>query len=294
MLEETDDNFDKFLIFKEFVETDTSSSREVSNNKFEIENCLHINTVKESDVILCNDCGLELFKMMLYEKDWAYKKGINDTKIQDSSRCFIRRSEDKTIYKDVENLGFPEKIINMANDIFDKVTKGKTYRGNSRKAIVFGCIFNSCKITGHPCSCDLLREIFSLDRKIVLKGLKYVNLNAPKMINSNYITPIELIGEYFRKHHLPDEYRLEVISLYNKTKDKSSVISRSRPQSIANSYIYYYLSRKLGLNNFKLKEFSKAVNLSELTISKICREISRIVTPISSLPVPIVLTLIKK
>jgi hypothetical protein len=293
MLEETDDNFDKFLIFKEFVETDTSSY-EVSNNKSEIENCLHLNTINESDIILCNDCGLELFKMMLYEKDWAYKKGINDTKIQDSSRCFIRRSEDKTIYKDVENLGFPEKIINMANDIFDKVTKGKTYRGNSRKAIVFGCIFNSCKITGHPCSCDLLREIFSLDRKIVLKGLKYVNLNAPKMINSNYITPIELIGEYFRKHHLPDEHRLEVISLYNKTKDKSSVITRSRPQSIANSYIYYYLSKKLGVNNFKLKEFSKAVNLSELTISKICREISRIVTPISSPPIPVALALIKK
>jgi hypothetical protein len=274
------DRDEKFLIFNEFDIEENNEDENCEENCEEI--CDHANTIDDSGILLCNDCGLEMCKLMIYEKDWKYNKaGSCDTKVLDSSRCFIRRNDDKTIFKDVENFGFSEKIVNVANDIYDKVTKGKIYRGNSRKAIVFGCIFNSCKITGMPHSCDLLREIFHLDRKIILRGLKYVNLNAPKTpININYITPIELINEYIRKNNLPEEQRLEIISLYNKTKDKSSVITRSRPQSIANSYIYFYMTKKLGANNFNLKEFAKKIKLSELTILKLCREINKIIIPV--------------
>jgi hypothetical protein len=116
-----------------------------------------------------------------------------------------------------------------------------------------------------------------LDKKIILKGIKYVNLNMPKNnILNQYITPIELVNEYILKFiYTEDDIKL-ISSIYEKIKNKSSLINRSRPQSIASSLIYYYFSKKLGSNNFSIRDFIKKIKLSELTINKITKEIVRL------------------
>ena len=76
--------------------------------------------------------------------------------------CFSRENKRKTIsYKDVENMGFSDKVVSLANDLYSQVTKEKIYRGNSRKAIVFACIFHAYKIMGKPQSCENLQSVFS-------------------------------------------------------------------------------------------------------------------------------------
>jgi transcription initiation factor TFIIIB Brf1 subunit/transcription initiation factor TFIIB len=240
--------------------------------------CKHEEVINDNGVVMCTDCGIEVTKIVSYEKDWRYYGSDDTRKNSDPNRCHIRKIEDKSIFKDVENLGFSEKIVNTANDIYSQVTKGKIYRGNSRKSIVFGCIFNSVKQNGKIYSCDTLRSIFKLDKKIILKGLKHVNMNLPKNTETvnRYITPSELVSEYILKfNHVEEDIKI-IQETYEKIKNKSSVINRSRPQSIASSLIYYYFCRKLGSNNFSIKDFAKKIKLSELTINKISKEIERI------------------
>jgi len=186
--------------------------------------------------------------------------------------------EDKSIFKDVETFGFSEKVVNVANDMYTEVTKGKIYRGNSRRAIIFGCIFHAIKIHGKMYSCESLRSIFKLDKKIILKGLKHVNLNSSKvnMVN-RYITPMELINEYMVKFVHTEEDIQAINEIYEKVKNKSSIINRSRPQSVASSIIYYYFSTKFGTNNFSIKDFIKKIKLSELTVNKITKEIKKLI-----------------
>ena len=157
--------------------------------------------MNDNGIISCIDCGIELSKIVSYEKDWRYYGSDDTRKNSDPNRCHIRKIEDKSIFKDVENFGFSEKVVNTANDMYIKVTDGKIYRGSSRKAIIFGCIFHSIKLNGKMFSCESLRSIFNLEKKIILKGLKHVSLNSPKndhFIN-RYITPIELVNEYIIK-----------------------------------------------------------------------------------------------
>jgi len=158
------------------------------------------------------------------------------------------------------------------------LTKGKIFRGNSRKAIIFGCVFHSIKLNGKSYTCDSLREIFKLDRKNILRGLKHVSLNAPKTshirIKQNFS---DLIEECASKFDLSDEDKKEILTIYDKVKNKSPVINRSRPQSVTSSLIYYFLCKKKGSNNVNIKDFIKKVKLSELTITKITKEISRII-----------------
>ena len=264
-------SFDIFEEFKDEVESDFDED--------EVSDCTHSNIINDNGIVSCLDCGVEVSKIVSYEKDWRYYGNDDTRKNSDPNRCHVRKMEDKSIFKDVETFGFSDKIVNLANEIYTQVTKGKIYRGNSRKAIIFGCIFHSFKINGKNYSCETLRTIFNLDKKIILKGLKHVNLNSPKNSNivNRYITPIEIVNEYITNFAHVDEDKQTINDIYEKIKNKSSVINRSRPQSVASSLIYYHFSKKFGSNNFSIKDFIKKIKLSELTINKISKEIRRIV-----------------
>lgn len=275
------DNDDLFELIENFSsKTDIEDQNELNKLKNEkFHECPHTNQLNESGTMLCIDCGLELSKIISYEKDWRYYGSDDTRKNSDPNRCHIRKLEDKSIFKDVENFHFPEKIVNMANDIYTQVTNGKIYRGKSRKAIIFGCIYQSIKMNGKSHTCENLKDIFGLDRKTILKGLKHVNLKAPKTVQTKRIyNSNELIEEYMDKFVLDDVEQQEIIDCYSKIKNRSSMINRSRPQSVASSLIYFCMCKKRGANNVNINDFIQKVNLSELTIYKISKEIERILT----------------
>ena len=262
---------EEFDLFKKTLE------EYYTNNNISENICSHNDVKDENGAVLCLECGEEIKRELNFDKEWRYY-GCDDTRRNtDPNRCQIRKNEDKSIFKDVENMNFCEKIINMANDIYGRVTKGKIYRGNSRKSIVFACIFHSYKISGKPQTCDKLQEIFKLEKKIILKGLKFVSLNVPKdsQFATTHITPIKLIEEIISKFEILENDRSEIDKIYYRVYNKSSLLNRSRPQSFAAGLIYYWILENK--KNINIKEFIKKVNLSELTISKISKEIQRII-----------------
>lgn len=241
------------------------------------QHCKHSDIINDNGIIICIKCGQEIKKIISYEKEWRYY-GADDTRRNaDPSRCQVRRNEDKSIFRDVENLGFCEKIIGGANDIYSRVTKGKIYRGNFRKSIVFACIFHSYKLSGKPITCEKLQEIFKLDKKVILRGLKFVSLNVPKdsQIRTRHITPVELIEDIINRTGIPVEDKNQIIEIYLSVQNKSSLLNRSRPQSFAAGLIYYWITENE--KDVNIKDFIKKVKLSELTVSKISREINRII-----------------
>lgn len=251
---------------------DTKTPNSISNYN----ECKHVNVIEESSVKICCDCGIEINREISCEKEWRYYGSEDTRKNSDPSRCHIRKTEDKSIFRDLDSLGFSERIINIANDIYSQVTNGKIYRGSTRKAIVFACIFQTYKIIGKPKSKENLMETFKLENKDISKGIKQMYFNLPKNnIITKYITPVELIEEIMTKLNTTDKQKLEISELYDKIKNKSSLLSRSRPQSIASSIIYYYLSKQD--DNMKIKDFIKKVKLSELTVNKITKEIKNII-----------------
>lgn len=236
--------------------------------------CLHDNIISEKGIVVCVDCGEEVEHKITHDKEWRYY-GQSDTKhVSDPNRVQMRKIEERSIFKDVENLGFSDSIISKANKIYAQVTQGKIFRGNSRKAIVFACVFHAYKMSGKPQSHERLIQIFNLNRKTGLRGLKYVNLYAPKesKIRTTYITPKNLVSELMSKFSATEEQIYEVNQLYEKVKNKSSRLNRSRPQSVASGLVFYWICKKE--KEITLKEFARKVVLSELTINKIAKEIS--------------------
>ena len=88
------------------------------------------------------------------------------------------------------------------------------------------------------------------------------------------ITPKDLVKEAMKKFNASDAQITDVINLYGKIENRSSMLNRSRPQSVAAGLTYYYILMKH--KDITLKDFTKEVNLSELTVTKITKEISKV------------------
>ena len=171
-------------------------------------------------------------------------------------------------------MGFSDTIISKADELYTQVTKGQIYRGNSRKAIVFACIFHAYKLSGKHQTPENLIKLFGLDRKNGLKGLKIVNVNAPKdsQIHTSYITPEHLVQDIMDKFKATPTQKAEVVELYSQIKNKSSKLNRSRPQSVAAALTYYWILKKK--INITIKDFAAKTDLSELTINKNTKELA--------------------
>jgi transcription initiation factor TFIIIB Brf1 subunit/transcription initiation factor TFIIB len=235
--------------------------------------CCHNDIITENGIVSCLDCGEEINHTITHEKEWRYYGSADSRRSSDPNRVQIRKLDDKNITKDVENMGFSEMIITKADKLYSEVAKGQIYRGNSRKAIVFACIFHAYKLTGKHQTPENLIKLFGLNRKNGLKGLKIVNVNAPKdsQIHTSYITPEHLIHDIMDKFKGTPDQKQEVVNLFLSVKNKSSKLNRSRPQSVAASLTYYWICKKD--IKITLKDFAKKVDLSELTIHKNTKEI---------------------
>lgn len=259
------DNFD---IFDQLTEKDIvfTSCIEQTVEIYPSSECSHENFTRDKNVMVCISCGECIQKIFNQDRDWKSQQIRNN-------------QDDKNIFKDVENIQFSENILQIANSLYVQVTKEKIYRGNARKGIISACIFHSYKIVGKPQIYKKIIRLFNISKKIGLKGLKFVSINAPKdsIIFRTYITPITYIEHYMEKLHASEKDITYLKQVYEHLESISeNKLNRSRPQSVAAGLVYYWLIEQK--KQISLKTFSKVTELSELTITKLEKDIRQIMT----------------
>ena len=236
--------------------------------------CSHSDTVNENGIISCLECGEQISKTIMHEKEWRFYGYSDSKRASDPNRVQMRKAEDRNINKDVENMGFSETIVSRANEIYSQVTKGQIFRGDSRKAVIFACIYHAYKIAGKCQTPKNLMETFGLNKKNSLKGLKIVSVHAPKdsPIHTTTITAVHHIHDVMNKFSATNDQKNEVITLYRRTKNRSSKLNRARPQSVAAALTYYWICTKA--MDISIKKFAQKADLSELTINKNAKEVA--------------------
>jgi len=271
------DIFDTAInIYKEEIK-EKENEIDVDSENDTTDECEHKILINEKGIVNCADCGEQVFKEKSFNKEWRYY-GNKDTKnYNDPTRVHTRKIVDKNIYGDVENMGFNHNIVELANQIYHDVTEDSIKRGNSRKGIVFACIFHAYKLSGDPQTYESLIKHFRLKKKQGLTGIKHVQLNSPKnsLIHTTFITPEHLIKEImFKFERTTEKQYQEVISIYNKIRNKNTKLNRARPQSVAAGIVYFWIQKNK--KNITLDEFTSMVNLSKLTIGKMTKIITNI------------------
>jgi len=238
--------------------------------------CHHENIFSEKGSVFCTDCGEQVNKTIVDNKPWKFHNPIDTKRISDPNGMHLRKKPESNIYKDLEHLSFSEDILALSNDYYRQSTNGKIYRGSKRKSIVFGCVFHACKTLKKPISSSNLMTMFSIELKEASDGLKTVKLNAPKdsQIKTCYVTPEDFIEDIMEELSCCERDKESVKNLYGKIHNRSSQLNRSRPKSIAAALIFYWIRKNN--KDITIKEFTRKVELSELTITKIKKLIEEI------------------
>ena len=262
-------NYDLFdTALKNFEKFEAAKSK---NKKIVRVSCNHESTETRGGIETCTECGEILKNTIMHDREW--RNYMNSGK--DPNRVQKRKSDERSIFKDVQGLGFSNKIVSVANDLYTDVAKGSIFRGNCRKAIIFACIFHAYKSNGQPKTHEKLIKLFKLNRKAGLKGLKHVTLNSTSpLLRGGHITAEHLIHEIMNTFSASDTQKSDVAELYSRIKNKSSNLNRARPNSVASGLVYYWVVNS-GIS-ITLKEFAKSCSLSDITITKISKEVASI------------------
>ena len=268
----------EFDIFTEALDILKENTVVCPSEEIDLEKCQHLKTINDKNVLYCSDCGEQIYIEKNFDKEWRYY-GNKDTKnYSNPARVHMRKNDDKNIYKDVENMGFDENIVDLANTIYHQVTKDKIKRGKSRKSIVFACVFEAYKLKNNPQTYETILNSFCISKKSGLAGINQVNLHISKELKSKttYITPKHLIKSIIFKFKGATTEQFEQVSrIYDKIKNRNTKINRARPQSVAAGIVFYWIQKNK--KNITLKDFTSMVNLSELTVKNMAKLIEEII-----------------
>jgi len=254
---------DYFLLLEEHLADEENDSDEDVNSDAD---CPHASISEQRGMCICVQCGFIMPDN--YDNDKEYKY-IN---MKQQSGRQVRKTYEKSIFKDMDAYSIPQNIQIYANEHYKKVSDGKIFRGQSRKAVIFSCVFIAYKQLNQPQSIERLQSIFKINKKTVSKGIKIVGLALHKQDNKMFLNVDDIIPEMLCKFQSSTEVQEKVKQLYYLIQNRSSTINRSRPRSVAAALIYYYM--KACNKNFSDKIFCTTVQLSKLTVQKLHQEIT--------------------
>jgi hypothetical protein len=247
--------------------------------------CTHCNIIKDKGITICEDCGIELYEEISHEQEWRYFGDQDSRNATDPSRCQWRKSPEKGIKKDLENLRFPPDICILSDKLYMIITNGEIKRSDLRKGIMFACVFESYKIKGRARTPDeIQKRFFDLDRKCMSQGITYYRLKCPR----DYFQYEDISAKHFipkimkmKQFNASTEHIDKVVLLYEKIKDACPVLNRSNPQSTSKAIIYYYFRRRGCM--ITASRFGKIVALSDIIVLRLATEISRVLGTLKTL-----------
>jgi len=244
---------------------------------FSEEKCTHKNTELQNDVRICTDCGTELTIDLSMEPEWRYYGEHDNKNTSDPSRCHLRKIDEKNIYKEIESLQLPKEVMTCANELYDDVVRGDIKRSKSRMSLIYASVYFACQKFNIPTDkTNELNKKFKLKKKEITKGIRSFQMKCSSRKNASPQTCHErIIPQIMRLFDMGQTDIENVVKLYNKIKNKSSVLTRPSPCSVSSGLVFYYLG-SIG-KKISSKEFSSKVNFSELTISRIAKEVAKIV-----------------
>lgn len=242
--------------------------------------CPHKATYRtESGLHVCYRCNKEL-EIFSHEAEWRYYDNHVGGSFNDPSRCHSVRSEFKSLKKtfDTLKIDVPDAIRHQTEQDFSIIVGDKTLRSRNRNSIIAACLFHAYIKFGECRTNDYIRDMFDLSRRDMSKGIKEYQKVFPES-RSVLVRPHDLVSWIFYLTDIDRRHYANVIKILDYITNTSAMINRSTAQSVANAAIYFYLrlnpeyQEKLGLTK---SVFANLVNLSEITISKLVKEISSI------------------
>lgn len=168
------------------------------------------------------------------------------------------------------NNGIPQKVIDDAKVLYKNAAEKKISRGDNKEGLIASCIYHSCLINHVPRSSKEIATMFNISPVVLNRGNS--RFQTLLKINVSSSGPEDFISRFGSKLSMKMG-DIDKCKKLVKFLEKHEILSDNSPTSAAAGILYYYsMSEDLG---FTKKQFSQVCNVSEVTIVKNYKIISK-------------------
>lgn len=252
------------------------------------QNCEHTE-VYENDmgISLCGNCGKEV-EVLSKQAEWRFYGGNDNQTSKDPSRCHQPKKSSKTLKETFRKseIHLPQAMEEAVEEkYFTVVSRRKQNRSTEKDALVAVCLFYTYRDFGEKRSSEYVRKQF---KNVSKKKMSKAFTNYFSVYEEVSFNPLDLLKwtlkqvGLFRKngnnYDFEPHYTL-IDRILKYLENTSKMLSRGTPQTIAAAATYFYIllfpcvRERVRLNK---SEFSKKVGMSDITITKLVREMARI------------------
>ena len=256
---------------------------DASDVNYAITNCKHESVHKDDfGMIVCGMCGIEL-ETLDFQQEWRWY-GTSDNKTSnDPSRCHSQLPTNKGFRKvfGKHKVDIPPMMMDMVEAKYQKIkeTEGdKILRSKSHESIVASCLFHTYQEFGEFRTYNYIRELFNVKQNNMSLGMTRY-LKAFPEARTKYVTPEKLLPWIMKLTGVDRSHYRRIRAITRYIVAASELVERSNPQSMDAAIIFFYLclnqnyKNKLGITK---SSFAKKAKLSDITITKIVREIATV------------------
>jgi transcription initiation factor TFIIIB Brf1 subunit/transcription initiation factor TFIIB len=223
--------------------------------------------VDDKGFMTCLDCGEELYKTTSHERRFG-----------DETRVSYRRQVERGIRNDVRDLNFADIVVTKADSLYQQFTGGSFYRGRKRRSTIFACFYYAYRMLGIPQDYKSLLTDFRISSRHGYFGIKYMGVNNPDRVTlfDEDLTHFVYTQRLVRHLGLSEEDFDSLVRLRHLTHNRSSVLNKARPQSLAAGLVLYLLKKRT--ERQRKVDISRSERVSEVTavtIKKVEREVRR-------------------
>ena len=236
--------------------------------------CEHKVVMDSGDFQVCTECG-DTKEIFSYDPEWRYY-GVQDNRSsKDPSRCkYSSNTSSRTIKKALELRKISDAMVESTIKKYETVVGKKTMRGEKRNGIIAICLWVSLREIGDFRTVTEVGALFDLERKNLYKGLQTYSQAFPKD-RTITVTPHDLLTRTIKLAEIQDSYTAPLQKLCLQLENKSQMLGRSNPQSVAAAIVWLYLClhpKVKAEHHLSKTLYAKRVSLSEITISKLAKE----------------------
>lgn len=221
-----------------------------------------------NDEIICQLCGLSFERKVYSSREWNSitdsKKGLKSYNSSKNSKGNIRN-----ILSNVEG---SEKLKKETQENYILSTSDETRRTKNRKALAAACYLKSLHSQTGKCDIEGVKNKFDLGKSQINLGITMLQKSGIKINISS--KPIDLIEQTMTKTDCPLQYLTAVKKFCQMLEGTSAMLNHSAPQSVAAAVVYYFFSQRKNPEDRPNKSvFANKIELSEITITKLEKEI---------------------
>lgn len=176
------------------------------------------------------------------------------------------------VLPELESFKFSEDVKTDVTLLFQKATRSSTKRGKPRRAIIFCCIVDVCKEHGLVFDQNSIKAKLEITDRNINTARKEIGQIIGKV--SSAVTIEDFVKTIMRFFDLRHELFDPIMMIYHRCKRVSVLFNSSKPETIANGLVYYYLMTNL--QDFDQEGYFDKSNVSKDTIIAVHDDIVKV------------------